>query len=514
LAALILTPLAVAGACTVLLDHNSVQCRTDADCVRFGSHPFCRGSICTSSGFQPPDCFLGSPQTQSDFLNQCSTNFLSDRTGAACLSFDDCDRVGLCSTPADGGTSLTGPPPADGGAAGGAGGAGDAGTAVLSNCRDASAGRGSIVYLTGSSNFPPLLTKLAPIITRLTNGLVPVFRTTDSCTGVRSMYPATHQTDGFIHDPAPGSGGAHAQYFADDGPHDCLLGPAGAEVDIGESEIYPETCGLQPDPVNVAQYPGPILPILFVVPIKSEESAISAAAGHEVFGNGGHVSPWTDPSLFYVRGPGTATTRLIGLAIDVPVPPNKFWGVDQGTAQKLAENLQLVQDPAQARQSIGILGSDFYDRNRANLKALAFQASGQECAYLPDKDLFSKDKINVRDGHYTVWGTLHFFAAVSATSLVSPAAEQFITPLNVSPVSEELLDAFIDSSWVPDCAMKVQRQTEMGPFRTDSPPPYPCGCHFDARVAGMVPTGCTRCTTDADCTAPKPACNFHFCEAR
>jgi hypothetical protein len=382
---------------------------------------------------------------------------------------------------------------------------------------DAAAGRGSVVYMTGSSNFPPLLTKLSPIIKGL-NGQTPVFKTTDSCTGARSMYPKyLTTTDHILNDPVPGPNAVYAQYFDATGGHDCLINnPSGVPVDVGESEIFAETCGLQPDPDHVGEFPGPILPILFVVPIHSVESTISADAAREVLGNGGHVMPWTDPAQYYVRGTGTATTRLVGLAINVPVPPYRFWGVDQGSAQKLATNLELVVSAAPARQSIGILGADFYDAHRGNLKALAFQASGQSCAYLPDSSLFTRDKINVRDGHYPIWGTLHFFVSVANTTPVSAAAVTFLKPFSLSPISEDIVDAFIDSSWVPDCAMNIQRSSELGLPGTDNPPPFPCGCHFDARVNdNKAPSGCTPCTADSDCPDPqKPSCNFNFCEAR
>jgi hypothetical protein len=517
------------GACTLLLDRSAMQCRTDDDCARFGGHPFCdpKSSVCVRSGFAPADCFFGTPRTNQEFLNRCSVNYLHDEANQ-CLAFDNCARLGICETSTDAGTSgdagtgvgiLTPPPPvvpatppADGG---------DPPTPSLPACRDPSADRGSVVYMTGSSNFLALLGKLAPIVTRRT-GLIPVFRTTDSCTGARSMYPASSQTDRIIRDPAPGSIAPYAQYFLADGPHDCLLGPSGVEVHVGEAEIAAETCGLQKDSAHVSHNPGPILPILFVVPRKSLETTISAEAAREVLGNGGHVIPWTDPSLFYVRATGTATTRLIGLAIDVPVPPNRFWGIDQGSAQKLANNLQLMTDPVQAQQAIGILGSDNYDTNRYNLKALAFQAKGQRCSYLPDSSLFSRDKINVRDGHYPIWGTLHFFAAVSNGAFLSPEAEKFISLFGLSPLPLDLIDAFIDSSWIPECAMNVQRETELGDLGTGHPPAYPCGCYFDAKTSGKTPTGCSPCTTNDDCTdalrpgydPARPACNFQFCEAR
>jgi hypothetical protein len=380
------------------------------------------------------------------------------------------------------------------------------------------------VYLTGSSNFPPLLKNLAPIITART-GLTPVFLTTNSCSGVRSAYPAFVQTDHIIKNPQPGVD-RYAQYYPvvtdpdtaflqPANPLNCRLPAEGQPVDVGESETFPETCGVEKDTTNVREFPEAILPILFVVPDASRESSISAEAARSVFGGSRSVEPWTDPAAYFVRNSGTATQLLVGRAINLA--PNAFWGFDQGTAENLASHLQDVKDIALAQGSIGILGADFYDRNRANLKALAFKAEHQTCAYLPDSSPNSRDKINVRDGHYPVWGPFHFFAPAYQTA-ISDVAKKFVDLFNLSPIPEELLDAFIDSSFVPDCAMMVQRQsTDLGTPAVYQPR-TPCRCHFETRVSpdhNTPPGNCVRCDTNGDCQErdPRhPACNFGFCE--
>jgi hypothetical protein len=178
--------------------------------------------------------------------------------------------------------------------------------------------------------------------------------------------------------------------------------------------------------------------------------------------------------------------------------------------------MRVISDPTLAQQAIGIISADYYDSDRANLNALAFKSPGQECAYLPDSTQFKKDKRNVRDGHYPIWGPIHFFTAVNDGVPVSAAAQAFVSVVSVPDIPQALLDAFIGSSLVPTCAMQVQRSSELGALSTYKPP-FECGCYFEASpdVNGAPPAGCMRCNTANDCTDPtRPACNLGYCEAQ
>jgi hypothetical protein len=489
------------AACTILLDHGTSQCQTDADCTKFGGHPTCTSGLCVSSGLQPADCFLGSPQQQQDFLNQCSD--------IECVKFDNCSRIGLCSADAD--PPLVSPPALLGDASTPTGGMMDGG--AMSSCLDPSEGRSQVVYVTGSSNFPPLLSKLAPLILAA-GGPTPVFLVTSSCTGVKSMLSTT-PSDHLIRDPALGSSlTKYAAYFGADGRSvPCTLGSGGVEVDVGESDIFSSTCpGFGPPGDQIIDSLGPIQAMAFVVPGASPEMAISAEAAREVFGmggNGGMAVPWTNPARYFVRNSGTGTQQMVGRAIDVPA--DRFWGTDQGTASAMDQALKIVTDSNEAKQSIGIISVDWYDNDRGNLKALAFTASGQECAYLPDSKTDATDKRNVRDGHYPIWGPLHFFAA----SPPSTAAGAFLSVVTVPKPPQAVLDAFIGASLVPTCAMSVQRGTELGPI---SPyvPSFSCGCYFDSKSkpTGSLPPECTPCDSSNPCPAARPACNFGYCETQ
>lgn len=499
--------LVVSAACTALVDRSTTQCKSDGDCAHFGGRPLCQSGVCVKSGLEPDDCFLGDPQQPNDFLNQCST--------AECLAFDNCARVDIC----DGGAAdVQLVPPPDAPAASTTSDAAADAAPVLPNCADPTSGRENVVYLTGSSNFPPLLSKLAPLV--VAAGYTPVYLVTNSCRGVSSVMSAQANAR-TIADPSPTSGAKPAQYFGADGnPVSCLLGPSNVTVDVGESDIFASSCtGFDDDTPGVAEYLGPIQAMAFVVPGASKQTTISAEAARDVFGLGGAdggAAPWNDPSVYFIRNQNTGTQQMMGRAIGVPA--SGFWGVDRGSAQAIDLGLRGISDPTLANQAIGIISTDYYDADRTNLNALAFKAFGQECAYLPDSTQFKTDKQNVRDGHYPIWGPLHFFAQVQNATPTSPAAAVFVNTVSVPDVQQSLLDAFIASSLIPACAMKVQRSSELGALSAYAPS-FQCGCYFDASVNNVVapaaPTGCTRCAGPNDCTDPtRPACNLGFCEAK
>jgi hypothetical protein len=259
----------------------------------------------------------------------------------------------------------------------------------------------------------------------------------------------------------------------------------------------------------------------FVVPGISTQRSISAEAAFAVFGRGGKnadsdaVTPWDNTSLYYVRNANTGTQQMIGRAIHLGA--DQFWGIDRKTAKTLADTLPLL-DPPRAEKAIGIISVDYYDANRTRLKALAFQATGQRQAYLPDSGPFATDKRNVRDGHYPIWGPLHFFATAANGVPTSAAALAFLNVVadNVSQesISERLLDAYIGASLVPTCAMMVTRDTELGPLSAFAPRGQ-CGCYFEQKATGRSSADCSVCKTSQDCTGKsRPFCSHGFCEAQ
>jgi hypothetical protein len=480
-----------ATGCSLLVDKEVTQCTVDSDCAHFGDHPSCQAGVCVPSGLGPPGCFFGEPTAQAEFANQCTTS--------QTFQFDNCARLGMCdpaalaaaftttATPANLGTV---PPPV-----------GNQPVPTV-NCVDVTPNR---IFVTGSTNLLPLIKAVQPLLSAGSPAYTAFFAPQTSCKGAAAVYdpdPTKHLIKNIANN--------YAFYYDANGVQTfCLLDAAGNTVDVGETDVYPSSCGYSPMP-GVADYAGPIQAIVFVVPSGSQQTSISAEAGHLVFaagGDHGKAAPWIDPHYYFVRSSGTGTTQLPSRAIGHD--PNAWWGIDRLSATNLVASMEAV-DPSVSEQVIGLLASDFADKSRANLRELAFQQQGQTHAYLADSTAESFDKANVRDGHYPIWGAIHFVAP-TVNGVPSQAAGALITQFSVPKLDQNLVAAIIEAGFVPPCAMKVTHTTEVGPLSAHQPP-FGCGCFYDKQVNGA--TSCQMCGGPGDCPSTAPACNYGYCETK
>jgi ABC-type phosphate transport system substrate-binding protein len=380
-------------------------------------------------------------------------------------------------------------------------------------CYDAVA-RPKVIYVAGSSAAKPFLGVVAQLLAKEATPYTVVYQSQGSCTGVNAIYSGDPSQRLMKDIPAvSGKPSNYAIVFNADGvtSTECSLDPMGNPVDVGISDVFASTCGaVAPVGVEIADYEGPIQPMTFVVPSASTQKSISAEAAYMIFGLGGNngvAAPWTDPSLYFVRNVSSGTQQMIGRAIGVPA--EKWWGGDRGSSNAVRDNMKVLLEAATAEKSIGILSSDIADEERSNLRVLAFQGKGQSCGYWPDATPFAQDKLNVRDGHYPIWGPVHFYTQVK-NKLPSEAAGALVSRFAAERLEQVLIDTIIQKHLVPRCAMKVKRTEEMGPltpYTTDSR----CGCYFDYVANGA--TTCKACKGPGDCPKAQPACNYGYCEA-
>jgi hypothetical protein len=492
-------------ACTLLLNRSADQCSANSDCQSLKANSVCSAGICIVPGNEsdggPPDgssrfdaafgidgCFAGIPTNGEQLLNACTT--------AQCLPFDNCARLGICDGSAP--EATFGP---DGGSSAAAS---DAGSPAAVMCSDPAA-RPNTIYMTGSTNFEPFLKALAPLLAKSATPYTIVWQVSNSCSGVGSVFNPD-ATKRLIKE-GPGKLTVYYDNAGEKIP--CLLDPSGNTIDVGESDIFASSCaaklGYTPDFSGIGEYFGPIQAMVFAVPATSSQRAISAAAARYAFGRGG-TEPWTDPNQLFNRNDGTGTNQIMSRAMDVP--PSKWWGVDKRSAKNMADQLKAVP-AASTEKTLGVLSADFADQERGNITELAFQAPRQTCAFWPDSTPFARDKQNIRDGHYPIWGALHFFTRLEQGTPTAAAAA-FVLRFSVAKLEEGLLKAIIDTNNVPACAMRVSRDGEMGEL-SPSAPAFSCECYYDAQTSS---SSCPKCATSAECPSDRPACNYGFCEKR
>ena len=482
------------GGCSLIVDHNGSQCTIDADCLHFGGHPYCKSGVCVASGLGPDGCFAGTPQTTQDYLNACSI--------AECVPFDNCARLGLCDSsmqmPATvDPTNPTIPPLVN---------------PVNTPTQPCSAVSPNVIYMYGTADFAPMLKAAQPLLSAGTPSYRAIYQNASSCGGVVSVFDSTKR---MMNNPAQNATPNYAFYFDDNGVQtSCLLDTAGNTIDIGVSNLYSNTCNTATATYTtgtaVRDYLGPVVPFALSVPAASTQESISAEALHMIFGLGGQAAggiksadPWTDPTYYFIRS-GTAGSTVLTAAL-ANVPKTKFWGIDRLSTDNLRDSMLVSASP---EQSIGILSIDYADKNRGNLRSLYLQATGQRCGYLPDSNKNVFDKLNVRDGHYPLWGYVHFMTPIGPGGVPSDAAKAFITRFSVARLDQSLVDNIIAASLVPQCAMRVARATEGGDYK--APTGLQCGCYFDFKTTGK--TSCQACQTSSDCPASRSACNYGYCE--
>jgi hypothetical protein len=332
------------------------------------------------------------------------------------------------------------------------------------------------------------------------------YQPSGSCTGVANIFDPTKQTVKDI----PGK---QAVLYNGTTAQNCTFG-TGVMLDVAVSDVFDTSCNASYTlDDKIGEYRGPIQPMTFVVSTQAPEDAkvMTAEYGHYVFGRPTDTTakPYNDPALHFIRNSGSGTQQMISRAIGVDAA--KWWGLDQGSSGKVASTLEAIA-PGSAPGAIGILSTDFADAARQQLRVLAFKNTGQLCGYYPDSTPFTRDKRNVRDGHYNIWGPVHFYTRIN-NGQPSDAAGALVTHFVLPRLEDTLLDAITDIGFVPPCAMKVERDAEMGAL-TAFAPDFQCGCYFENRLAGSPPAGCQPCVSSAECPTTLPACNKGFCEAK
>jgi ABC-type phosphate transport system substrate-binding protein len=383
---------------------------------------------------------------------------------------------------------------------------------AVPNCNDATMFPNPI-YISGSSAFEPTAGNMAIKLSALTgtDKVTLIYKATSSCdgpTGIRDNVTLTGSADYFVPNATnPDIGDKKT----------CSLDAAVTKSDVGASDIFYENCpgNAATIPDGITDVPGPVQAMIFIVKeTNTTNTNLTAEEAQDIWGCGmaGMVEPFTsDITDTQQRNSGSGSQGIVAKAINVPA--GSFKGKMNATGGDLVTSLTNAPNPGSA---IGFLAADSYDTKRTSLNALAFRAFGQTKAYYADSTADAFDKKNVRDGHYVVTGPEHFFAKYdNATKTITNAnAAKFVGWVNgtLATTAFNYIDVEAKAGVVPQCAMKVTRDTDGGYLRPYTPA-APCGCYYESvATKTATPPGCTVCTGDPDCAASGKKCFNKFCE--
>jgi hypothetical protein len=366
-------------------------------------------------------------------------------------------------------------------------------------------------YGIGGSSQTPLVAALATALANASTPVTVIYASPAACTGVTTLLSSSTNITSTVN------------YWTAAGVQSTCTLPSGTGVpaDFAVSGVFATSCaGVTSLPSNVNDFGGPILAWDFIVPISvTDQPSISAEAAYLVFGLGStaNVTPWTTNTDIFVRTSTSAAQIAIGAAINVP--SSAFVGKSESSNS----NMVSAVYGAAVEGAIGFISSDVADASRTKVTTIGYQHYGQDCGYLPDSTGSAFDKENVRDGQYFLWSASHFLTFVdsngnpvgnSQNSDTTGTAALFDSIAGVSgaPLTpQQVLNADISTGNIPECAMNVARDSDIGALYSYQPP-EPCECYFEFKATGS--TSCTACTTSADCPSNAPVCRYGYCEVQ
>jgi hypothetical protein len=309
------------------------------------------------------------------------------------------------------------------------------------------------------------------------------------------------------------------------------------EASWGAMAQQATTCpGIDALPANVSDGLGPNSGFSLIVPNASTQQVISAEAVYYLYGFGPEnpqhqVAPWNVPGAIASRKTTSAAGLLLAKAAGIPLSHPLYRSGVPGDDQNDVKNNQgavewiTAKSPAAVANpeaAIGFCSTETADANRGKVRTLAFQAAGQEYGYWPDSNATtSLDKINIREGRYYLWNPHHFFTKLDGNGGEPVDANTarwvgYLTGKVVLPDDLSWLDIQIEVGTVPECAMHVNRDEDVGPLYSYQPD-EPCGCYFELKATGVAPDSCVACTEENEkdvCPESAPSCRHGFCEVK
>jgi hypothetical protein len=308
-------------------------------------------------------------------------------------------------------------------------------------------------------------------------------------------------------------------------------GSANQALDLVINDVAFTSCtylGGKPLPSTVAEFRGPVQGVVPIVaatyPYSYDDIMVEELQDLYACGAAGNILTFTSNSQIFdyscqnsglrelfARGVGFSNASAFSIQIGLGCG-------SQITAQTMVTD--YVGPTTSPGITIGYTSTEYYDQYRELVHALKVRGVNQKLAYWPDSDNSSTDKLNIREGRYTLQGTLRLVAAVDPSTGVPTdlAAKHVIDWFQGNPVQDPTLqlpfdvnEIYAQRGVVPQCAMKVTTDGDFPIFRHYTAP-QPCHCSFLVLATGKtnIP-GCVACADSSTCQANQ-ICSHGYCE--
>ena len=402
------------------------------------------------------------------------------------------------------------------------------------------------IYLHGTTAVKPLIAVMSARLAALPTPYTLLYQQVDACSAVPTVAVGGNISQrGAPHHYTLAPTAKNPDAYKDD---TCSLNQGTLiSADVGLADVYFSSCPnydtttLRDPTINAVNptaagidFLGPIQAMVFITSqsnFSSQYLLLEEAQAILACGTGAKIYPYVDSAQLYLydhengftNGVPLMTYNCLNLPTNYyPLSRDLATFVLPSNGQPELQVINNILSSINPKAAFGFVSGENYDEHRDMLKSLALVGPGQGAgnkAFLPDSDATHTDRRNVRDGHYVVQGPLHMIARVGADNVpTSPMAQRFINWMQgkpgmsgAAPLPFNILDIFAETGVVPQCAMKVIRTSECGPFKPYKDP-APCGCYFESKATGVAtPSGCAPCSSTADCTGGR-ICSFGFCE--
>ena len=379
------------------------------------------------------------------------------------------------------------------------------------------------IYGAGGSAVTATMKQVAVALAGLDSPITVLYHDPGACIGFTE----------FVNGVIPSTTTVTVKYWGADGTnYQCEPPVTGLPVDFAHMGNTADFCVDYPDgvPDGFGDFLAPVQTVNVITDRDSSQKSISAEALYYIFGLGAaeaNIAPWTRPQDLVLRTTSSFVHQFIADSVlgdlskvfydhpSLSTPDDQRLAISVGTNPLSVTNV-IQRGAANPESPLGYVSGSAADAARDQVKTLAYQHFGQECAYWPDSSESTLDKINVRQGLYHFWTPGHFYAAVDDNGdIENPVVAELIgyfngtlpSPANVNP---PILARVINSGDIPLCAMQVTREGTTGAISSYAPE-QPCGCYFEAVATGNA-SACDPCEDDDDCSGTEQ-CRFGYCEA-